>query len=217
MAGEIDQILTGALENGSCHIGQIAIRKTENGFALRHRDDAGRADLQTFGRAEEAQRLARFDDNGAYRPLRTAPNLRHGWEIQVSNREAVGGALEYFYPGRLGILTLWKRARLQTTSLRQTLGRQSGMYRIAANIADDELDEVVGRFCRSDGGCLRTILWKRDEMGGRPSSRLPADKFDPAFDQTGAAEQTIPLLCQEGCHLLVNECRKAVKDHSRVP
>ena len=73
------------------------------------------------------------------------------------------------------------------------------------------LDKVVGNFCRSDGGCLRTILWKRDRRGTIPSTKLPPEKFDPAYDQAGPGEQVIPLLCQEPCNLLVNECRKAVK------
>jgi hypothetical protein len=40
---------------------------------------------------------------------------------------------------------------------------------------------------------------------------LPPEKFDPAYDQSGRGETTIPLLCQEICSLLLNECRKAVK------
>jgi sirohydrochlorin cobaltochelatase len=97
------------------------------------------------------------------------------------------------------------------TPLRETLGRQSGMYRIAASISDEQIDEVVARTCRSHGGCLRTILWKRDARGTVPSTKLPPEKFDPAYDQTGRGEKAIPLLCQEICSLLLNECRKAVK------
>ena len=83
--------------------------------------------------------------------------------------------------------------------------------RVARKITDEQIDNVVGSFCRSDGGCLRTILWKRDKIGGSPSLKLPPEKFDSAYDQTGRAENAIPLLCQETCNLLVNECRKAVK------
>jgi hypothetical protein len=85
------------------------------------------------------------------------------------------------------------------------------MYRVAAKISDEQIDDVVGDFCKSDGGCLRTILWKRDPPGAIPSSKLPPAKFDPGHDQTGRCENAIPLLCQEACNLLVAECRKAVK------
>jgi hypothetical protein len=85
------------------------------------------------------------------------------------------------------------------------------MYRVAAKISDDQIDELVANFCQSSGGCLRTILWKRDATGAVPSTKLPPEKFDPVYDQTGHGERAIPLLCQEACNLLVAECRKTVK------
>jgi hypothetical protein len=84
------------------------------------------------------------------------------------------------------------------------------MYRIAAQIDDAQADQLIGNFCRSDGGCLRTILWTRD--GGAPASpKLPPEKFDPRHDQTGAGAPVIPLLCQESCNLLVAEARRVVQ------
>ena len=88
------------------------------------------------------------------------------------------------------------------------------MYRVAATISDTQLDNVVASFCRSDGGCLRTILWKRDVSGAAASTKLPPEKFDPKQDQTGANKSSIPLLCQEACNLLVAECRKIVTTRS---
>jgi hypothetical protein len=112
--------------------------------------------------------------------------------------------------------------------LRETLHRQSGIYRIAAKISDAQIDDLVADFCRSKDGCLRTILWKRDQRGAIASTRLPQEKFDPTWDQVqtpveaGASAfaratagqtilATIPLLCQEPCNLLVAACRKVVK------
>ena len=85
------------------------------------------------------------------------------------------------------------------------------MYRVAAKISDQQIDDLVGDFCRSDGGCVRTILWKRDERKTVPSAKLPPEKFDPAADQMGKGEKCIPLLCQEACNLLVAACREKVK------
>jgi hypothetical protein len=85
------------------------------------------------------------------------------------------------------------------------------LYRVAANIADEQINDVVARFCRSDGGCLKTILWPRDENGTAASTKLPPEKFAPAHDQTGRCERVMPLLCQEACNLLVAEARKVVK------
>ena len=81
------------------------------------------------------------------------------------------------------MLRAFKSGELTTTSLRETLNRQSGMYRVAAKISDEQIDGLVGDFCRSDGGCLRTILWKRDASDKDPSLKLPPEKFDLAVDQ----------------------------------
>src|SRR5438552_18400482 len=109
------------------------------------------------------------------------------------------------------MLATWKENRLSKTTLLETLDRQSGMKRVAAKNSDEQINSVVGNFCRSDGGCLRAILWKRDANGTIPSTRLPAAKFDPGHDQTGRGQDAVPLLCQEACNLLVAECRKVVK------
>jgi len=198
--------------------GQILVRPLPDGrFQLRHRDDAESPEaMKIVDHAEEATEIARTDDDGVYRPLKTAPDLRRGWQLEISGKNDLNRALDFFYPGRLGVLAAQAANRLETTPLRETLGRQTGMYRIAANITDSQLDCFIADFCRSDGGCLRTILWKRDANGAIPSTKLPPEKFDPDYDQalTGGAEpiaKNIPLLCQEACNLLVAECRKVVK------
>ncbi|HEY4285234.1 MAG TPA: DR2241 family protein [Chthoniobacterales bacterium] len=200
--------------------GQILIQRVDGGrFRLRHRDDQCESDpkLRTFRNPENALEISRFDDNGNYRALKTAPNLSHGWQLEVASGEDLSRALDHFYPGRLAMFAAHTASRLRVTSLRETLSRQSGMYRTAAKVSDQQLDDLVGSFCRSDTGCLRTILWKRDASGMIPSSKLPPEKFDPVFDQARAAGVAVstpthfPLLCQEACNLLVAECRKAVK------
>ena len=200
------------LEKGLRCIGQIAIDCRGDGtFVLTHRDDAGRSDLKHHDDSEAAIELARVDDSGSYRPLKTAPTLRHGWKLIATNLAGVRLALEHFYPGRLAAFFAFEHEELRTTPLRRTLARQSGMYRIAAQITEEQADDLVGSFCRSDGGCLRTILWRRDEAGTAASKRLPAEKFDPAFDQTGRSQRVVPLLCQEACNLLVAQARAVVQ------
>ena len=189
----------------------IGARASDGTYALRHRDDAGREELTAYTSAEEAAEIARFDDAGNYRPLKTAPNLRHGWQLVLRSAAEVRLALDLFYPARLAALEAWRDGTLATTPLRTTLERQTGMYRVAAKIADEDADVLLAKFCRSDGGCLRTILWKRDTAGAAPSTKLPREKFDPAVDQTGRNERALPLLCQEACNLLVAEARRVVK------
>ena len=206
-------------------VGEILVRRTRTGgFVLSHRDDKAADQLKVFRSAEDAIEIAKHDDAGNYRPLKTTPNLRHGWRLELETLEDLRHALDYFYPGRLAVFAAWKSDKLKTTPLRETLDRQSGMYRVAAKISDSQVNDLVADFCRSNGGCLRTILWKRDADGAIASTKLPKDKFDPARDQataanppgsatpaTAAIPATVPLLCQEACNLLVAECRKVVK------
>jgi len=200
------------LANGLRCIGQIAIETAEDGASiLRHREDRGRTDLVVSERADDAADLARFDDSGNYRPLKTAPTLRRGWELRLANLAAVRLVLDLFYPGRLAAFLAFERNELVATPLRATLERQTGMYRIAAQIREEQADELVGRFCTSNSGCLRAILWRRDATGTVPSTRLPSTKFDPRHDQAGGVEPVVPLLCQEACNLLVAEARAVVQ------
>ncbi|HEY6071060.1 MAG TPA: hypothetical protein VIU85_06780, partial [Chthoniobacterales bacterium] len=100
---------------------------------------------------------------------------------------------------------------------------------VAAKISDLQINNLVADFCRSDSGCLRTILWKRDRKGAIATTKLPGEKFDPGIDQVVATcsrrpagdaraslseAATVPLLCQEACNLLVAECRKTVKEEN---
>jgi hypothetical protein len=235
MADSIEEIFNGLA--APFYFGQILVTKREGtGFVLSHRDDASLNQLQRFRDAENAIEIAKYDDTGNYRPLKTAPNLRHGWQLELATVEELRRALDYFYPGRLAVFVGWKSGYLKTTALRETLDRQSGMYRVTAKISDPQINDLVADFCRSDGGCLRTILWKRDRTGVIASAKLPKEKFDPVYDQvmaacslrpvrdsrashppsrsSGAASSeavTVPLLCQEACNLLVAECRKVVK------
>jgi sirohydrochlorin cobaltochelatase len=228
MPSSIDKLLEDVLTVPVC-FGQILVeRRDGGGFVLLHRDDQSPNELETFRDAQDAVEIARYDDAGNYRPLKTAPNLRHGWLLQLDTVEQLRRALDYFYPGRLAVFAAWKSGRLKTTSLRETLDRQSGMYRVAAKISDAQIKDVVAVFCRSNGGCLRTILWKRDWNCSIASTKLPKEKFDPSFDQTAICSRrpagdarashseaaTVPLLCQEPCNLLVAECRKVVKGES---
>ena len=89
--------------------GQILVRRREcAGFVLLHRDDASLDQLQTYRDAEDAVGIAKYDDAGNYRPLKTAPNLRHRWRLELATVEELRRALDYFYPSRLAVFAAWK-------------------------------------------------------------------------------------------------------------
>ena len=213
---EFGQLRESLLSKKTSRIGQLEISASGGGFVVCNRDDVDR-DSVTPRKIEDAFEIARFYDSGNYRPLKTAPNLRRGWKIFANNAAELHQAIDAIYPGRLAVLHALESGDVITTSLRETLARQSGMYRVAAKISDQQIDDLVGNFCRSNGGCLRTILWSRDSKGTIPSTKLPPEKFDPAHDQTGRNEKCVPLLCQEACNLLVAACREKVKMESAAP
>src|SRR5882724_532440 len=148
MPNSIEKLLE--TSSASFYFGQIFIQKIMTGcFVLSHRDDESVDQLQTFRNAEDAIEIAKYDDAGNYRPLKTAPNLRHGWRLELATVEELRRALDYFYPSRLAVFAAWKSGYLKTTALRETLDRQSGMYRVAAKISDPQINDLVAGFCRS--------------------------------------------------------------------
>jgi sirohydrochlorin cobaltochelatase len=125
--------------------------------------------------------------------LKTAPDLAHGWRLEISGLAELRIALDYFYPAMIGIAKSHADSELEPVPLRATLGRQTGMYRITQSISDDEARAVIDRFC---AGCLKQRLWEIDAPNPTP----------PVI-----AAHDWPLLCAEACNLLVAEARKVVK------
>ena len=176
------------LESGRTRIGQIVILATPDGWELRHADDLERGDLRKSEGANAARPLANLDDSGAYRPLKTAPNLRHGWRLILRDVEELRRALDYFYPAMAGVWLSHLRGGLGVVPFRETLDRQTGMYRVTQKITDEQARTMIDSFC---AGCLKCRLW---------DAQTPPDDAN-----------AIPLLCHEACNLLVAEARKIVK------
>lgn len=173
-------------------------------YELRHYLDCAAEGLALHSGPQAAHEIALYDDAGNYRPLKTAPTLRRGWRLTLETIEELHEALDFFYPAMLAARLAMQQERLLITPLRASLNRQSGMYAITRKISDPDADRLVGSFCRSDGGCLKTILWQI--APGVPITSLPPEKFDPSASRGG-----IPLLCAEACNLLVAKVREAVK------
>jgi sirohydrochlorin cobaltochelatase len=176
--------------SGPWTLGQIAIES----LTLRHVEDVGRVDLAEYTRPEDARELATFDDDGAYRPLKTAPNLRRGWRLRVAGIEDLRLALDFFYPAAIATWLAHARGELAPVPLRETLGRQTGMYRVAQRISDTQAGEVIQQLCV--GGCLRRRLWNLHGSAGE----------SPALAASAPA-----ILCAEACNLFVAACRTIAK------
>jgi sirohydrochlorin cobaltochelatase len=188
------------LELGRNVIGEIAIARSEKGsFVLRHVADQARTDLIPYHGSVEARELARYDDSGKFRPLHSAPTLKHGWELHLGSLDELRLALDFFYPAAVGSASRLEKGSLSATPLRELLGRQTGMYRFTNTISDDHAFSMVAKTCASKN-CLRRILWPLT-----PEQPLPTDESKA---QTGA----IPLLCLEACPHIVSAARKVAKE-----
>lgn len=209
MMQDITHALSDWMAGGGREMGEIRIEPVVGGFVLYHVDDAARGDFIEYVGVEAARELAHFDAAGKFRPLKTAPDLRRGWKLRLTGLAELRAALDYFYPAMLGIWLSHRRGRLTAVPLRDTLARQTGMYAITRKITDEQAQAMIAGFCRTDGGCLKRILWKiAPEV---PVTSLPAEKFLPE-----APANTLPLLCHEACNLLVAKAREVVKK-SEVP
>ena len=170
---------------------------------LCHVDDSELSDLADFTDPHDAIEIARYDDAGNYRPLKTAPNLRHGWQLSLKSLEQVRLALDFLYPAAMGTALAFTRKTLKEIDLRQTLARQTGMYAITQKITDQQADATILRTCNHQHGCIRRILWSVSSGHPTPFSHRPSE--------IPWSNTELPILCAEACNLLVAAARKTVK------
>lgn len=184
-------------------IGEVLLK---NDFSLRHHKDQLllEEELSHYDSAPAAREIIRYDEQGIFRPLKTAPNLRRGWLLQLSNIEQVVLALDFFYPSALDLYGSFLENKLFITSLRETLDRQTGMYRITQLLKDQQAQELISKTCCSHHGCLRKVLWSISP--DQAITTLPEDKKTVPTIFT-----EIPLLCREACNLLVAAARPLAK------
>ena len=194
-ARSLHDLLETAVDSGYNTIGQVTFLHLEDQIVLHHVDDAGRDDLEVFTDPHDAATIALNDDTQAYRPLKTAPNLRHGWKLVLSGIQDLHLALDFLYPAALGNWRALLLGKNIATPLRDTVNRQTGMYRVTGLITDIEAQGIVDSLCTP--GCMRQIQWP-----------IPSDAAHiPPQQRPGE----IPLLCTDACSLLIAEARKVVK------
>lgn len=193
-------LLATRIQQGSLRLGQIEITsRPDNGYELRHEDDLTRTDLVEFFGAEAARQLSLTTDLAIFRPLKTAPTLRHGWRLILADAKELRLALDYFYPSMLGVWASLVDGNLPSVPLRETLARQTGMYVAAQRIEEAEARLLAERLC-SPASCLKHTLWQ-----------LTPEQ--PIINQeiSSANPPKIPLLCHEACNLFVAAARVVVK------
>lgn len=184
-------------------LGQVLLRPSPAGFELRHETDRDRAPgaLRSVPLAE-LRTIAQSTDEKSFRPLKSAPNLRAGWIHLAAEPAALEAALNILYPGAVAD---WFAVRTNTaapTDYREFTGRQTGMYRLTALLADAQAAAMI-RACCDRRFCLKQRLWT---VAGLPPDR--------------AGEKSL-IPCLEPCALLMEFARKAARfeqdDRAELP
>lgn len=194
------------LESGGRAIGQLQISACEGGWELRHVRDAETPADQLVLHAEPAaaREIALFDDAGGFRPLKAAPTLRRGWRLVLQDMKTLREALDFFYPAALGSWVAFARGEAQPVPLRETLNRQTGMYRVTAHLTDEQVRSVVRSTCEFATRCRRRITWEL-------SSGTPLACLTPEKTNLAPGKEEMPVLCLEGCNWLVAKARAFLK------
>jgi len=182
--------------------GQLSITVTagEGGrreYGLTHVADDSAAERRSYEDPLQARELARVDDDGRYRPLKTAPTLGTGWELSGLGPAALVEAVGFFYPATV---TNWHReqtGRLDVTHWRETMARQSGIYQVVSTWdrgEGHEHVEWVAESCCTDSQCLKRREWQYDD-----GTELETPGGDGVFP------------CREPCSLVISAARKFTK------
>ena len=171
--------------------GQVKVRATlAGGYVLRHMEDAPGGNFEESEDPRRAREIARLTTSGEYRPLKSSPNLRRGWELRVADAGSLATAMDYLYPAGVVHWFLHREGRLPLTSFRDNAARQSGIYKRTQRLTDQGVLDAA-RACCEDEVCLKKTLWDVDE-------KTPLD-----IDR---GEGEIP--CPEPCSIFVSFARR---------
>ncbi|MEW6158089.1 MAG: DR2241 family protein [Verrucomicrobiota bacterium] len=174
-------------------IAQVRICRQPHGFELRHVADRSRPAGDLRGAAvEDLRAIAQLTDSGAYRPLKSAPNLARGWVVFAREAEELERALNILYPGFLADWFAVHSGSGVATSYREFTARQTGMYRITTHLSDVRATQCT-RACCHVGFCLKQRLWTVPGLAPDASN----------------AKSIIP--CLEPCAILLEFARRVAR------
>ncbi|ELY43226.1 hypothetical protein C494_19552 [Natronorubrum bangense JCM 10635] len=164
----------------------------ERVYDLWHVDDTDTdlADLEVYDDPRDARDLSTADDDGRYRPLKTAPTLVSGWAfIGLSGAELVE-TVGFFYPATIANWHRELRGTLDVDHWLETAERQTGIYDVIDELPREAV-EWMTEACCVDSQCLRRREWQYEE-----GDDLAVDGGDGQFP------------CREPCSLVVAAARK---------
>lgn len=189
----LDALRHGVTEKwGQLHITVRADDSHRRRYVVRHTDDAtvSRARLSVYREPTAVRDHTRLDDDGAYRPLSTAPTLPTGWVAVELDPAALIETVDEVYPATVANWHLDRADRLDITHWRETADRQTGIYAVVDELDGDRVSWLAEACC-ADTECLKRREW--DETA---DERLNVAR--------GAGE----FPCREPCSLVVAAARE---------
>ncbi|HRI14395.1 MAG TPA: DR2241 family protein [Verrucomicrobiota bacterium] len=159
---------------------EVLISPKPEGFDLRHRDDGPCAETELRPlQISELATWADFTASGAFRPNKSAPNLRRGWRGLARSDEELELALDALYPGALADWFAEGSGRVPATSFREFTSRQTGLYRRIQDLSDFQAGEVAQAVCHPRF-CLRRRRWSVPEVPlESPESKSSVPCWEP--------------------------------------
>jgi sirohydrochlorin ferrochelatase len=94
-----------------------------------------------------------------FRPLSTSTDLPGGWSISIQYPEMLHAAVETVYPGMVADWSAHRNGTFVTSTLQDTIERQTGMHRKLSNLTTSQSAQVVESVC---GHCVRHPTWHHE-------------------------------------------------------
>lgn len=175
--------------------GEVSITTTisesgERRYTARNATDSAGDDLDEHDDPLAARQIAKYDDDGQYRPLKTAPTLQTGWQFTDQTGSELLRTIDFIYPATVQNWYLERQDALDVSHWRETAERQTGIYDIIDTL-DPEAVEWLSQACCVDSQCLKRRQWDEDE--GTP---LDVPRGEGEFP------------CREPCSLVIAAARK---------
>ncbi len=169
-----------------------ALEDGKRSYELRHADDTGvkREHLEEYDDPLAARDLAKEDDRGRYRPLKTAPTLQTGWVFAGLGGRELLETVGNLYPATVQNWHREREGKLDLTHWRETAERQTGIYDIVEELSVEQV-EWIARSCCVDSQCLKRREWDED-----PETPLDAPRGNGEFP------------CREPCSLVIAAARR---------
>lgn len=175
--------------------GEICLTTTinetgERRYTVCNEADSVHDDLDEYDDPLDARQIAKYDDDGRYRPLKTAPTLQTGWQFTDQTGRELLRTIDFIYPATVQNWYLERHDELDVSHWRETAERQTGIYGIIDELDPEAVEWLAGACC-VDSQCLKRRQWDENE-------EIPLD--------VPRGEGEFP--CREPCSVVIAAARK---------